>query len=77
MLEKYDYDMDNPSDVKLYKLSQLNRKPIAELLGDKMDVSNQNPDYYNNISLSPSDEMIIDEEADKESIFFSIVRRQL
>ena len=38
---KYQYDIDDEADVKLYKLSQLNRKPITELLGDEMDVSNK------------------------------------
>ena len=66
----YEYDMDDPSDVKLYKLSQRKHTPIAELLGDNMDHSNENPDYNNDIVLSPSDEMRIEEEADKESRMF-------
>ena len=35
----YEYDMDDPSDVKLYKLSQRKHTPIVELLGDNMDDS--------------------------------------
>ena len=73
---EYQYDMDDEADVNLYRLSQLNRKPIAELLADKMDVSNQKPDYYNNIILSPSDAMKIDEKADKSLAFSSTVSRQ-
>ena len=34
---KYDYDMDDPSDLKLYQLSRPNRKPISELLGDSIN----------------------------------------
>ena len=73
---EYKYDIDDEADVKLYKLSQLNHKPITELLADKIDVSNQQPDYYDNMILSPSDEAKIDEEADKKSRFFSTVMRQ-
>ena len=67
---EYEYDMDDPSDVKLYQLSQLNRKPISELLADKTDESKENPEYDNDIVLSQSEEIRIDEEAGKESECF-------
>ena len=66
----YEYDMDNPSDVKLYNLSQRKHTPIAELLGENMYHCNENPDYNNDIVLSPSNEMRIEEEADKVSRMF-------
>ena len=69
---EYEYDMDDPSDVKLYNLSQRNHTPIAELLADNLDHCTGSQDYNNDIALSPSDEMRIEEEADKESrMFFS------
>ena len=75
---EYEYDMDDPSDVKLYQLSQLNRKPISELLADKTDESMENPEYDNDILLSQSEEIRIDEEADKESrMFFSQIDNNL
>ena len=66
----YEYDMDDPSDVKLYNLSQRKHTPIAKLLGDNMDHCTESQGYNNDIALSPSDEMRIEEEADKESRMF-------